>query len=202
MVLASRILTCENGRRRNGRPGRTVTGASGQDTRSHDKRRDANQGCHNRDDVKACAASASPSTCHWRRCARRAASWERRSADAVAVTVAVKRLACNEQTGHLRWSEVAVRGGVESPTIRISAGFPGPMRSTTGPVTRPDGASALLGVRSARRAHPAPPPWEAKGGKPGDPQASFFLVPNCRGAPERAICMLRRAGLLSTGRGR
>jgi len=56
-----------------------------------------------------------------RRSARRSASWERRWANAVAVTVAVKGLACIEQTGHPRWSEVVVRGGVEPPTFRFQA---------------------------------------------------------------------------------
>ncbi len=40
MAVARRILTCENGRRGNGGPGRTITGAPGQDTRSHGKQSD------------------------------------------------------------------------------------------------------------------------------------------------------------------
>src|SRR5215470_12911888 len=58
----------------------------------------------------------------WMRSARLCGSWGRRWADAVAVTVAVKRPFRAKQMGHLCWSVVVVRGGVEPPTFRFSGG--------------------------------------------------------------------------------
>src|SRR6516162_9545259 len=71
----------------------------------------------------------------------------RRWADAVAVTVAVKRPICTLRTRHLRWSGVVVRGGVEPPTFRFSGGFASPGASTTGRLTRPYDALAPLEVQ-------------------------------------------------------
>src|SRR5215471_19168009 len=82
----------------------------------------------------------------WMRSARLCGSWGRRWADAVAVTVAVKRPFRAKQMGHLCWSVVVVRGGVEPPTFRFSGGLASPDESTTGRVTRPYNALAALGV--------------------------------------------------------
>jgi hypothetical protein len=54
------------------------------------------------------------------RSARRWASSGRRSDDAVAVSVAVKRPVCTKRPGHFRWSVVVVRGRIELPTFRFS----------------------------------------------------------------------------------
>src|SRR5215468_1296840 len=84
----------------------------------------------------------------WMRSARLCGSWGRRCADAVAVTVAVKRPFRAKQMGHLCWSVVVVRGGVEPPTFRFSGDLASPDVSTTDGLIRPYDMRAVHGVQN------------------------------------------------------
>jgi len=86
-------------------------------------------------------------TCRWMRSARRWGTSERRSDDAVAVTVAVKRHRRQDSPGGLRWSVVVARGRIELPTFHFSGGFAGPVESTTVHLTGPYDALGRAGVQ-------------------------------------------------------
>jgi hypothetical protein len=109
----------------------------------------------------------------------RCGSSEMPSDETVAVTVAVKRPARSNPPGRSRWSEVVVRGRVELPTFRFSAGFPLPR-----PFPRRRVKAQLTSVTAGQWTNAAMLPLF----RPGPPTSVLSVGFLCQHAHSQPLC--------------